>query len=46
MVDNNGKMTFDIVTRRDDAHGSTAHCKEADILLDTDMAGRQDLQSC
>jgi len=36
------KMTFDVVTRRLDAHGSVASCKAATISLDTDMAGRRD----
>ncbi|GAB1235576.1 OsmC family protein [Ferrigenium sp. UT5] len=36
------KMAFHVVTRRSDAHGSVAHCKEAAITLDTDMAGRAD----
>lgn len=42
MAGDNGKMTFDVVTRREDAHGSKAHCKDAAIVLDTDMAGRRD----
>jgi uncharacterized OsmC-like protein len=42
MADANAKMTFDVVTRREDAHGSKAHCKDAAIVLDTDMAGRRD----
>ena len=33
------KMTFDVVTRRIDAHGSIASCKAATIQLDTDLAG-------
>ena len=36
------KMTFVVTTQRTDAHGSVAHCKEAAITLDTDMAGRAD----
>ncbi|GAB4116634.1 MAG: hypothetical protein Fur0026_04030 [Sideroxydans sp.] len=36
------KMAFHVVTWRSDAHGSVAHCKEAAITLDTDMAGRAD----
>lgn len=36
------KMTFHVVTQRNDAHGSVAHCKDAAITLDTDMAGRAD----
>ncbi|WP_372986235.1 OsmC family protein [Marinobacter sp.] len=31
-----------MVTRREDAHGSRAQCKDAEIVLDTDMAGRRD----
>jgi uncharacterized OsmC-like protein len=36
------RMTFDVTARRADAHGSNAHCKDADIALDTDLAGRRD----
>ena len=32
-------MTFDVVSRRVDAHGSVAICKSATIPLDTDLAG-------
>ncbi|MDE3172279.1 MAG: OsmC family protein [Gemmatimonadota bacterium] len=32
-------MTFDVVARRVDAHGSVASCKAASIGLDTDLAG-------
>ncbi len=42
MSDTRTKMTFDVSARRIDAHGSTAHCKDADIALDTDLAGRRD----
>ena len=42
MSDSATKMTFHIVTQRRDAHGSIAHCKEADITLDTDISGRTD----
>lgn len=42
MSDAPQKMTFNVTTRRTDAHGSCSHCKEAEILLDTDMAGRVD----
>lgn len=38
----NPKMTFHVETVRVDAHGSKAHCKAADITLDTDLAGRAD----
>lgn len=33
------RMTFDVVARRVDAHGSVATCKSATIQLDTDLAG-------
>lgn len=36
------KMIFHVETVRTDAHGSVAHCKSADITLDTDLAGRMD----
>ena len=36
------KMMFHVATQRSDAHGSVAHCKDAAITLDTDMAGRAD----
>jgi len=36
------KMMFHVATQRSDTHGSVAHCKEAAITLDTDMAGRAD----
>lgn len=36
------KMTFDVVTRRVNDHGSVSRCKDAEIVLDTDMAGRRD----
>lgn len=36
------RMAFDVIARRLDAHGSTAQCKDADIMLDTDLAGRRD----
>ncbi|AND68469.1 OsmC family protein [Dyella thiooxydans] len=42
MSDTRTKMTFDVSARRIDAHGSTAHCKEADLALDTDLGGRRD----
>jgi uncharacterized OsmC-like protein len=38
-----GKKTiFHVETGRADAHGSVAHCKAADITLDTALAGRTD----
>lgn len=36
------KMTFHVETERLDAHGSRARCKQAEIALDTDPAGRTD----
>ncbi len=42
MSDTRTKMAFDVRARRVDAHGSTAHCKDADIALDTDLGGRRD----
>lgn len=42
MTDTAGKITFDVVTRRESAHGSVASCKDASIVLDTDLAGRRD----
>ncbi|MFN3884089.1 MAG: OsmC family protein [Rhodocyclaceae bacterium] len=36
------KMEFSIIARRVDAHGSLARCKDAEIVLDTDLAGRRD----
>ncbi len=42
MADQPKKLSFNVVSRRMDAHGSVAHCKSADITLDTDLAGRAD----
>ena len=36
------KLSFHVQTVRIDAHGSVAHCKAAEITLDTDLAGRAD----
>lgn len=36
------KLTFTVHAQRVDVHGSVAHCKDAAITLDTDMAGRRD----
>lgn len=33
------KMSFHVETRRIDAHGSLSRCKDAEIALDTDLAG-------
>lgn len=42
MTANTPKMTFEVTARRLDAHGSQADSKDAQITLDTDMAGRRD----
>ena len=36
------KMSFHVGARRVDAHGSLARCKNAEIALDTDLAGNPD----
>lgn len=36
------KMQFELEAVRVDARGSLARCKDAEILLDTDLAGRVD----
>lgn len=38
----NNKMTFHVTATRDSAEGSTAHCKDASLLIDTNLAGRSD----
>jgi len=35
-------LEYDVVARRIDAHGSSARCKDAEIVLDTDFKGRAD----
>jgi uncharacterized OsmC-like protein len=35
-------LEYDVVAKRIDAHGSAAHCKDAEIILDTDVNGRAD----
>jgi uncharacterized OsmC-like protein len=42
MPDIPAKLSFDVTAHRLDAHSSTAHCKDADLALDTDLAGRRD----
>ena len=42
MTANTPKMTFEVIPRRLDARGSQADCKDAQITLDTDLAGRRD----
>lgn len=36
------KLTFQVEAGRIDAHGSLARCKDAQLVLDTDLAGRRD----
>jgi len=36
------KMTFHVESRRIDEHGSVTRCKNAEIALDTDLAGNPD----
>jgi uncharacterized OsmC-like protein len=36
------KLTFAVDAWRVDAHGSRASCKDAELVLDTDLAGRRD----
>lgn len=36
------KLSFLVQAHRVDAHGSTAECKDARLVLDTDLAGRRD----
>lgn len=42
MTETKTKMTFQVRSIRQDAHGSEAQCKDARIQLDTDLAGRRD----
>ncbi len=35
-------LSYAVSARRLDAHGATAHAKQAELLLDTDVAGRSD----
>jgi uncharacterized OsmC-like protein len=35
-------LTFDVVARRIDSHGSVAQCKDATLTLDTALTGRRD----
>jgi uncharacterized OsmC-like protein len=39
---NTQKMTFHVEARRIDEHGSVSRCKNAEIALDTDLAGNPD----
>jgi uncharacterized OsmC-like protein len=38
----NAMLEYDVVAKRTDAHGSFARCKDAEIILDTDVKGRAD----
>lgn len=42
MSDPKPRLSFHVVAVREDAHGSLARCKQARIVLDTDLAGRSD----
>lgn len=42
MTEPTPKMEFNVAARRIDAHGSRVRCKEAELVLDTDLAGRRD----
>jgi OsmC-like protein len=35
-------LEYDVVAKRIDAHGSSARCKDTEIVLDTDVNGRTD----
>jgi uncharacterized OsmC-like protein len=35
-------LEYNVTARRIDSHGSIANCKDAEIVLDTDVAGRTD----
>lgn len=36
------RLTYEVSARRVDAHGSVASTKQAEVVLDTDVAGRPD----
>jgi uncharacterized OsmC-like protein len=42
MTETTRKLSFQVTARRTDAHGSVARCKDAELCLDTDLAGRMD----
>ena len=42
MTEQTKKMQFKVQAKRLDSHGSEAFCKQAELVLDTDMAGRVD----
>ena len=35
-------LEYDVIAKRMDSHGSSARCKDAEIILDTDINGRAD----
>ena len=35
-------LEYDVIAKRIDSHGSLARCKDAEIILDTDVNGRTD----
>ena len=35
-------LEYDVIAKRMDTHGSVARCKDANIVLDTDVSGRAD----
>ena len=35
-------LEYNVIAKRIDAHGSSARCKDAEIILDTDVNGRAD----
>ena len=39
-------LEYDVVAKRIDAHGSLAHCKDAEIAPDTDVNGFSIRQNC
>jgi len=42
MTETGSTMTFHVATQSNGVHGSVAHCKSAELTLDTDLAGRSD----
>jgi uncharacterized OsmC-like protein len=42
MAETTRKLSFQVTSHRTDVHGSVARCKDAELQLDTDLAGRMD----
>lgn len=42
MSDIHTKMTFHVTAKRNDSQSGSAYCKEASLLIDTNLAGRVD----